>query len=87
MKLFNQMSKSGGFGFSFLPGLVVGVIVGGFAGAILPELLPQSSGKVVVATAYHRNIESAAKHAVTPLEPEPTINVIETEPTPIESGT
>lgn len=51
----NEASKhiGSGIGRAFLPGLMLGVVVGGFAGAVLPEFVPRSAGGAVVnSTAY-----------------------------------
>lgn len=45
---FIQGRSDRGFSRAFLPGLVLGVIVGGFAGAILPEFMPRSAGAHLV---------------------------------------
>lgn len=49
-----EPARRSGFERSFLPGLILGVIVGGLAGAVLPEFMPRSAhgGPVFNSTAY-----------------------------------
>lgn len=88
MQLLNsdvQVVKQSGFGRAFVPGMVLGLVVGGLAGAVLPEFMPRmAGGQVVVNATAARNVERVPEPAAAAVVEDPAPES-ELEPEPMSA--